>query len=56
MSPQGRCYHISVGQMRNAEGGGEGRGVEGICLGTAVAAGKIRDMEYGSDSAGRHRM
>ena len=37
-----QCYHISVGQMRNAEGGGEG---EGICLGT----GKIGDMEYGSD-------
>ena len=43
--------------MRNAKGGEEGRGMEGICLGTAVAAGgKIRDMEYGSDSAGRHRM
>ena len=33
-----------------------GGGVEGICLGTAVAAGKIRDIEYGSDSAGRHCM
>ena len=44
-----QCYHISVGQMRNAEGGGEG---EGICLGT----GKIGDMEYGSDFAGRHTM
>ena len=44
-----QCYHISVGQMRNAEGGGEG---EGICLGT----GKIGDMEYGSDCAGRHTM
>ena len=37
--------------MRNAKGGGR-VGVEGICLGT----GKIGDMEYGSDWAGRHTM
>ena len=43
--------------MLKVVGRGErGGGMEGICLGTAVAAGKIRDMEYGSDSVGRHRM